>query len=331
MFLSFVTFCLAYLLSFLLQYFSSHQQLQEIYKYSPSVPFFCPKPPFKDLSTSLSISQRNIVQLSSFPGSGNTWTRSMIEQGSGFLTGSIYPVDKSLSKYFRGEALFDGRRVIAIKTHYPCFHCFTYEQKDNEPISFKPINETGFIKNYFSTIQILRNPFDSILSYFNYINSGYDHVGFAARNQLESNLFDDFAKRMIHSWIMHTTFYLSSKLDKEGNDLFLDKLGKPVLLIEYDEMRKNPFEGMKRIFEFIKVSSRENDWFTRTINETIAATCAVQTEGPVYRAKRQKNRRAKEVFDPYTKKSLNGLTLRQELCELIIKNCTLFIKPFWGC
>jgi len=36
------------------------------------------------------------LALASFPGSGNTWTRHMIEQATGIYTGSSYP--DSLSK-----------------------------------------------------------------------------------------------------------------------------------------------------------------------------------------------------------------------------------------
>ena len=52
-----------------------------------------------------------IIQLASFPGSGNTWVRHLIERGTGYLTGTIYGADSALSKVFHGEKVHDGRKV----------------------------------------------------------------------------------------------------------------------------------------------------------------------------------------------------------------------------
>ena len=80
-----------------------------------------------------------VTALASFPGSGNTWARYLIQQVSGYATGAVYNDDilknGTLSnRYvqikhhvilqipfyllgdFPGEGLVDGR-VIAIKTH----------------------------------------------------------------------------------------------------------------------------------------------------------------------------------------------------------------------
>ena len=39
-----------------------------------------------------------LVMLASFPGSGNTWVRLLLEDASGFYTGSVY-TDGSLGKF----------------------------------------------------------------------------------------------------------------------------------------------------------------------------------------------------------------------------------------
>ena len=53
--------------------------------------------------------------ISSLPGSGNSWSRLLIEYSTGYYTGSIYG-DKSLIDIFPGEP-FCGRRMVAIKAH----------------------------------------------------------------------------------------------------------------------------------------------------------------------------------------------------------------------
>ena len=53
--------------------------------------------------------------ITSLPGSGNSWSRLLIEYATGYYTGSIYG-DESLIDIFPGE-LFCGRRMVAIKSH----------------------------------------------------------------------------------------------------------------------------------------------------------------------------------------------------------------------
>ena len=56
-----------------------------------------------------------VAALASFPGSGNTWLRYLLEQATGVLTGSIY-CDRGLKLYFSGEYV-PTSNVLAIKTH----------------------------------------------------------------------------------------------------------------------------------------------------------------------------------------------------------------------
>lgn len=45
---------------------------------------------------------RNLAALASFPGSGNTWLRHLIESASGIYSGSVY---KDMGLYERGELI----------------------------------------------------------------------------------------------------------------------------------------------------------------------------------------------------------------------------------
>ena len=57
-----------------------------------------------------------ITGLLSFPGSGNTWLRYLIQKTTGILTGSVYNDKRLRNNGFPGEHLSDGT-VIAIKSH----------------------------------------------------------------------------------------------------------------------------------------------------------------------------------------------------------------------
>ena len=89
--------------------------------------------------------QRGMVGLSSFPGSGNSWVRQLLETSTGVFTGSVY-CDKS---YVHAGMVGEGIRsefVVAVKCHR-CRRARTFEQLSK-------------------LIYVVRNPFDAILSEF---------------------------------------------------------------------------------------------------------------------------------------------------------------------
>ena len=62
-------------------------------------------------------SQFNLIPLLSLPGAGNTWTRFLLEQATGYLTGSVY-FDRSLKSYLKGEFINFGKNsTVVVKTH----------------------------------------------------------------------------------------------------------------------------------------------------------------------------------------------------------------------
>ena len=54
--------------------------------------------------------------LASYPGSGNTWVRYLLQQATGIVTGSVYNNKDLKLSYFPAEGLYDGS-VLAVKTH----------------------------------------------------------------------------------------------------------------------------------------------------------------------------------------------------------------------
>ena len=88
------------------------------------------------------------IALASFPGSGNTWVRGLLQQVTGFCTGSLY-CDASLRRHgFVGEGIATGS-VLVVKTHRPSFFA----------------TRSGQSKNSFQlAIFIIRDPYDAIIS-----------------------------------------------------------------------------------------------------------------------------------------------------------------------
>ena len=103
---------------------------------------------------------RDPVALASYPGSGNTWVRGLLQDVSGLCTGGIY-CDVTLRKRgFPGERIASGT-VLVVKTH------------QTDPwwtgIDYVNVNHTYFKKRshvpiYSSGIFIVRNPFDAIIA-----------------------------------------------------------------------------------------------------------------------------------------------------------------------
>lgn len=88
-----------------------------------------------------------LIGLASFPGSGNTWTRTLLEQSSGIYTGSIYSDTSLVNAGFEGECIA-SRNVVAIKTHA------TYNPGLKERVTV----------NFDGVIYIIRNLYDALVS-----------------------------------------------------------------------------------------------------------------------------------------------------------------------
>ena len=110
---------------------------------------------------------RQPIALASFPGSGNTWVRGLLQQVTGFCTGSLY-CDADLRRHgFVGENIVTGS-VLVVKTHRSSF------------IASK--SHSGKSKsNFQQVVFIIRNPYDSFISERNrrlskHISSDMDYV-----------------------------------------------------------------------------------------------------------------------------------------------------------
>ena len=126
------------------------------------------------------------VALASFPGSGNTWARHVIQQGSRVFTGSIYN-DLNITKAFPGEGRVDAS-VSVVKTHFPCAGCWTRLNKRTGVRTPVPEAKTGDLKKSGATVYLLRNPFDALLAEFNREFTGFNHTGVASESLFQGEV-----------------------------------------------------------------------------------------------------------------------------------------------
>jgi len=100
-------------------------------------------------------------------GAGNTWSRFLIEQATGFYTGSSFN-DGTLKKSLKGEGIGANRHelVIAIKSH-------NIQDGPMEAVMYSKMRKVKHSK----CVIVIRNPFDTFMAEFARMNSG--HTGAA--------------------------------------------------------------------------------------------------------------------------------------------------------
>ena len=104
--------------------------------------------------------KRGAVALASFPGSGNTWIRVLLERATGVCTGA-YCCDISLrAAGFSGEYIQSGS-VLAVKTHRSA--PLWYDDKGR--VGFDSWDEEE--AKYGAAIVIVRNPLHALVSEWN--------------------------------------------------------------------------------------------------------------------------------------------------------------------
>jgi len=165
-----------------------------------------------------------LTSLSSYPGSGNTWVRYLIEEFTGFYTGSIYDDKKLFTGGFKGETEnFRDGRVVAIKAH-----------------SFREERGLG------DAILLIRNPFDAILAEFNRNKGGGDHhTGVATNDDFLSRDWTemDFGKRAFRWFKLY-----------HGN-----LVTRRTLPIFYEYMKEEPLREMAKVSDFLNITQIDDE------------------------------------------------------------------------
>jgi hypothetical protein len=99
-------------------------------------------------------SHRYPLSLASYPGSGNTWVRGLLQKVTGLCTGAIYCDGELRQNGFPGENIRNG--VTLVKTH----------QSDPKWEWIEYSNKKMTASAYSGGVFILRNPFHAIVAEF---------------------------------------------------------------------------------------------------------------------------------------------------------------------
>jgi hypothetical protein len=202
------------------------------------------------------------MALMSYPGSGNTWIRGIIERLSGYFTGSIY-ADKDI--YVKGSIIFhfkfatenvqiESCRIGFYGEGVPIDCGCTIVQKthDLQRNDYQP-----FINK--SAILIIRNPYGALVSYRNFRTTGNSHTASASLTQFTGLEWEKFVTTEIVGWktkvlewiprIGHGGILLYDDVLKDKRNQFRNLMR--YLGLEVDERRldcviKHDFSSFKR-------------------------------------------------------------------------------------
>jgi hypothetical protein len=181
--------------------------------------------------------------LSSYPRSGNTLLRSLLERITNLVTGSDTRPDRTLSKALAvkhdlvGEGITNHKRAPIIKTHFP------------ERRGYMMYNATRIIL-------LVRNPYDAIDSYWNMCctNTHTDSVAEEIYDMYEEK-FRSLACAEMSTWLRFHKYWL-----QECNTTFKSSDGSgggpPILLIRFEDLIQQTESVMEQVMTFITLGDQ---------------------------------------------------------------------------
>jgi hypothetical protein len=175
-----------------------------------------------------------ITALASFPGSGNTWIRFLLEQTTGVFTGSN-DCDMVLKRAgLLGESI-TSNNVLVIKTHHPSL--------------FVEHLDPGFAggPQYKAAIVLIRNPYDAILAEYQ-MQVLWSHVRTLEPSHFKENFteWNRSCRRLNKQWIKFAEFWL-------GDDVHIRRT-----VVSFDQLLTNRTVVLRKVLEFLKLPVDEN-------------------------------------------------------------------------
>ncbi|KAB0791171.1 hypothetical protein PPYR_02971 [Photinus pyralis] len=201
---------------------SDHRQVSKSKNYEYGVSSYRSSKRFKiDWCASLQFREppKPPIALASFPGSGNTWLRYLLQQATGVYTGSVYKDYGLLKSGFPAESISNGS-VLVVKTH---------EWGANAR------------KQFSKAVLLVRAPANAIQAEFNRQSGG--HIGFASP--------DRYKKTRGKYWQQFVTDKL--KMWKEMNLDWLYNFTGPTHIIFYEQLVDNVQHTLTVLLNFLEV------------------------------------------------------------------------------
>ncbi|KAF2361587.1 Sulfotransferase domain [Trinorchestia longiramus] len=167
------------------------------------------------------------VYLLSFPRSGNSWTRYLVEGATGIFTGSVYN-DKTLYKmgYLGEREKPTSKKVLLIKDHL-------LNQKD--------------LKTDLPVVLLIRNPRNAVASYSDYktavkLHKENQHLYRKPKSSSTEEEMRHKILTMISWWEQVATKALTSST---------------LLVLLYEDIKADPITSVKKILSFLKMTADE--------------------------------------------------------------------------
>ncbi|XP_046406510.1 WSCD family member AAEL009094-like [Ischnura elegans] len=240
-----------------------------------------------------------MTALVSFPGSGNTWVRYLLEASSGIFTGSVYTDRQLISKGFYGEAVPADCGCTAVqKTH-------GFALAGRVPAgAVQRAAEVALFRG--RAVLLLRNPYEALLSYRNFLYAG--HTGFAPHDRFRGPEWERFASRLAVVWRELAATWINVSRSDAGGE-------RPAAtVLHFERLRLDPGGSLRRLLAFLKLPRDP---------ERIA--CALShLDGPFRRPLRSPQRALFQIRDPFS------ADLHRILDAAIADVDHMLIKRGWG-
>ncbi|XP_037049867.1 WSCD family member AGAP003962 [Bradysia coprophila] len=165
----------------------------------------------------------NLIALASFPGSGNTWLRYLLQQATGIYTGSVYKDFGLLKSGFPAENIFNSS-VLIVKTH------------EWGPNAWE---------HFGKAILLVRDPDKAIIAEFNRQSGG--HVGFASPDRYKrtkGRYWQQFVTNKLWAW-------------EQMNLQWARNFTGEVEIIYYDDLVEDVEVVLRQALKFIKFPINE--------------------------------------------------------------------------
>ncbi|RLN31597.1 hypothetical protein BBJ28_00024454 [Nothophytophthora sp. Chile5] len=185
------------------------------------------------------------VAIVSYPRSGNSLMRGLLEKVTGVYTGCDTRPDRALSKELqqygmKGEGVVD-ESVWFVKTHFP------------ERVGWKPFP----VKK---AILVVRNPWDAIDSYFNMtLTNTHNKSLHESQYERFAERWDGLLRNEIDVWMKFHRYWTA-------------KVDVPIIVVRYEDLLVHRAETLRRVFLFLTgLSSLEGTEWERRIEEVMAS------------------------------------------------------------
>jgi Sulfotransferase domain len=203
------------------------------------------------------IRDNGLALLVSYPRSGNSLARSLLEQCTGLVTGSDTRPDYDLSKELSvvhgmvGEGVASHRLTFAVKSHWP-------ERGGSAPVP-----------NGKRAIVLSRNPYDAIDSYWNMCaTKSHTKTVTDAVYERFRDKYQQLVRNEIDVWLRFHHYWFVTAASQV-----------PVLLVRYEDLVRHPNVELTRMMRFVLQVDELDAYWTSRVNHVVAAGRADHDDG----------------------------------------------------